>query len=560
MDIDLSPAFSDPDNDDLTYEATSSDETVATVVIDGDTLAVRGEGVGTAEITVTATDPGDATVSQTFAVTVTAAAPETVEDFGRVWLFASASDPLRQGFVRVLNHSDVSGTATITATDDAGRTYEPLTLTLGPQQAAPFNSDDLESGNAAKGLAGGTGPGTGGWRFEVESATLDVEALGYLRTADGFVTAMVATVPADEDGTRRVATFNPASNVNQVSHLRLVNPHDEAVEATVAGVDDDGRSPGDAVELTVPAGTACMVDAAELESGRGLDCGSLQTGLGDGVGKWRLAVESDPPMVAMSLLSSPTGHLTNLSGVASADADGVWYAHLFPSASDPLRQGFMRVRNHSDEAGTVTIAARDDTDREYETLTLALASGQTQHFNSDDLELGNAEKGLTGSTGSGTGTWRLALSSDDVDIEAHAYIRTTEGFLTAVNASAPVAARVHRIAFFNPGSNANQVSILRLINPGTRSAVATVTGTDDGGARPGSIVRVVVPAGDALELTAAELESGEADAITAGALGDGSGKWRLRVEADRDIVAMSLLSSPTGHLTNLSRADPTRTD
>ena len=40
----------------------------------------------------------------------------------------------------------------------------------------------------------------------------------------------------------------------------------------------------------------------------------------------------------------------------------------------------------------------------------------------------------------------------------------------------------------------------------------------------------------------------------AGALVDGAGKWELSIRADRKMVAMSLLESPTGHLTNLSTA------
>ena len=67
-----------------------------------------------------------------------------------------------------------------------------------------------------------------------------------------------------------------------------------------------------------------------------------------------------------------------------------------------------------------------------------------------------------------------------------------------------------------------------------------------------------LPATDAVELTAAELESGMADAIESGALGDGTGKWRLRVESSRVGAVLSLLSSPAGHLTNLSRADAER--
>ena len=535
--------------DALEYTAESSDESVATVEVDGDTLTVRGLGRGTVEITVTATDPNGDTVTQTFEVTVTA--PEAA------WYLPPAADAVRQGFVRVLNHSDAAGEASITATDDAGVAYDPLTLALEPRQAAHFNTTDLESGNAAKGLTGATGMGTGGWRLAIESETLDVEALAYIRTTDGFVTGMNAVAPR-EDGALAIPTFNPGSNVDQMSLLRLVNPGTEAAEATVTGTDDAGLSPGSPVLLTLPAGSSCTVDAAQLESGMGLACGAPQDGLGDGSGKWRLAVASDARLVAMSLLSSPAGHLTNLSGKAAPDAEDMWHVDLLPAASDPLgRQGFVRVANRSATAGAVTIVAHDDSDTPYETLRLSLDAGQTAHFNSDDLELGNAAKGLTGSTGSGMGAWRLVLSSG-LDIEAHAYVRGADGFLTAMNAAVPAADAVRRVAFFNPGSNANQVSVLRLVNRSSGEAEVSIDGTDDLGLRPGTTVRVLVPATDAVELTAPELESGEHDAIASGALGDGTGKWRLRIESDGVAAVLSLLSNPSGHLTNLSHADETR--
>ena len=58
-------------------------------------------------------------------------------------------------------------------------------------------------------------------------------------------------------------------------------------------------------------------------------------------------------------------------------------------------------------------------------------------------------------------------------------------------------------------------------------------------------------AGASRTLSAQALESGDG---VDGFLGDGAGKWQLTVEADRPIHAMSLLTSPTGHLTNLSTA------
>ena len=53
----------------------------------------------------------------------------------------------------------------------------------------------------------------------------------------------------------------------------------------------------------------------------------------------------------------------------------------------------------------------------------------------------------------------------------------------------------HRVAVFNPGSNPNQVSWLRLVNPGSEDAEVTITGVDYAGASPGTPVTLPVPAG-----------------------------------------------------------------
>ena len=148
------------------------------------------------------------------------------------------------------------------------------------------------------------------------------------------------------------------------------------------------------------------------------------------------------------------GHLTQPAAWGSISAKSTsetgQNVYLFPSASEPLREGFVRVINHSAEAGEVTIDPTDDSGREFDTLTLSIDASQTKHFNSGDLENGNEGKGLTGSTGSGQGDWRLAFSSD-LDIEVLSYIRTEDGFLTAMHDVAPEEEDGSlRIAIFNP--------------------------------------------------------------------------------------------------------------
>ena len=233
---------------------------------------------------------------------IMASAAQEPEGTQTLPFFLSASDAAgRQGFARVINHSTEAGEVRIDAIDDEGESYGPITLPIDAGEAVHFNSEDLENGNAEKGLSGAVGPGEGAWRLRL-SSELDIEVLSYVRTSDGFLTSMHDTAPS-EGGRHRVAFFNPGGNASQASRLRLTNPGEEAAEVSIAGVDDRGESPGSEVTTTIPAGASRTYTAAALESG---DEG-LEGALGDGEGKWRLTVESSHPLVAMSLLSDPMG-------------------------------------------------------------------------------------------------------------------------------------------------------------------------------------------------------------------------------------------------------------
>ena len=70
LDLDVSPAFADPDGDTLTYAVSSAAPRVVSVLAAGVRVALTALAVGTATIRVTASDPGGLTATQTFSVTV----------------------------------------------------------------------------------------------------------------------------------------------------------------------------------------------------------------------------------------------------------------------------------------------------------------------------------------------------------------------------------------------------------------------------------------------------------------------------------------------------------
>ena len=463
-------------------------------------------------------------------------------------LFLSASHPNRWSFARIINRDDRPGTVAIHAIDESGRRRDPVFLSLAARQASHFNSAELENGSVAKGLSGGVGAGEGDWRLELET-TLDIEALAYVRT-DGFLADMndVMTERISNNWWREVAPMFNSAGASQVSKLRLINTGPSSNSVRLQGRDDRGGwDRSGTFFVALEPGASRTFTAQEM--GVGNDLPSLDAG------RWRLEMNSRLPFRAMSLLESPAGQLANLTGRAPVGKNVA--LPLFISASNEELQGFARILNRSSQSGSVTIHAVDDAGTRYGPVMLPLSPEGAMHFDSNDLEVGNPEKGLSDGVGVGTGDWRLELVAD-VNIEALAYVRMPDGFLTGMNALVPVASDGRReVVFFNPASNDQRVSRLRLVNPTDAPARITISGVDDyGNAPPQGDVSLSLPAGASASITAQQLEAGASH--FSGRFGDGRGKWRLFIEVDRDIQAMSLVESPTGHLTNLSSGTAVR--
>ena len=166
--------------------------------------------------------------------------------------------------------------------------------------------------------------------------------------------------------------------------------------------------------------------------------------------------QTDPVAVSENLRTATRGLAAAVVAVAGAlfalaswtpVASAAKASHnifLFPSASQSLHQGCVRVIAHSDRVGEVRVEAIGDTPMS-RTFSLSLDSARAQQINSDDQR-----KGLTGSTGAGD--WRPVLTSE-LDIEVPSYIGTPDGFLTAMHHVAPIEAGGNPIAACNPGSN-----------------------------------------------------------------------------------------------------------
>ena len=145
--LDLETYFSDPDGDNLSYAAISSDANVATASVSASTAKVMALARGTASVTVTATDPDGLAASQSFAVTVpnrppvvSDSIPErelSVGDSLLLDLTAYFSDPDGDG----LSYAAISSDANVATASVSGSVVTVMALAPGAATITVTASD-----------------------------------------------------------------------------------------------------------------------------------------------------------------------------------------------------------------------------------------------------------------------------------------------------------------------------------------------------------------------------------------------------------------------------------
>ena len=482
----------------------------------------------------------------------TDASESSLPDEIRLPVANPGSNTTQQTFLRFTNPNNTSTSVELYGIDDDGvLSQKVLNFSLAPNASRQITSQDIENGNASKALTGNICDGRGKWQFRIRCDN-EIKVMSLIRTPDGFLTSLNDVVP--KVGDDNVVYFaNPASNTQQQTFLRVVNLSSESDSVTISAIDDNGTSASGSVSFTLAANESKQMTSQDLENGN-ISKGLIGS-LGDGEGKWQLTVTSVLNLEVMSLIRTQDGFQTNLSGMVDENDAGDHVIYFANPASESVKTTFLRIVNTTDQTGTVTISGVDDNGQSAPggPVTFTLSPNASKHMTTGDLETGNTGKGLNGMLGDGIGRWQLTVSAD-VAIRVMSLVRTPDGFLTNMSRTTPVSNGVNEVFIFNPGSNQNQQSMLRIVNTEEVQSRVTISGVDDdGNEAPGGDVIFNLASRAGIVLSAQDLEGGNGGLGLEGALGDGVGKWHLQVSSETDLKVQSLLNTSSGFLTNLSR-------
>lgn len=110
----------------------------------------------------------------------------------------------------------------------------------------------------------------------------------------------------------------------------------------------------------------------------------------------------------------------------------------------------------------------------------------------------------------------------------------------------PVQAAEQWLYLFFPSDNDVQQSFVRINNRSHEAGILTITGIDDAGVASPNTVTLSFTAGQSRNFNSDDLENGNSSKGLTGALGDGTGNWRLKFESELDLDVSGLFRNSIG--------------
>lgn len=221
--VDAAAYFTDPDGEPLVYEVATSDPAKASVGVTEATVTITGEAVGSATITVSATDPGGLSATQSFRVDV-----ETKSNSDLVVIAPTATpDTVAPGgtftLQMVVNNRGAG-------TSSSGTTLRYLLLDLQRGTAEELGTDDIPQ------LVAG------------QSSTQSLEVTSPSTAGAHYYTACVDAVANESDADNNcsdglevmVVTNHPPRPVGSVPDQRLREGDAHSIDVTPYFEDPDG--------------------------------------------------------------------------------------------------------------------------------------------------------------------------------------------------------------------------------------------------------------------------------------------------------------------------------
>ena len=398
-------------------------------------------------------------------------------------------------------------------------------------------------------LAANAGLGEGEVRLDGSSDYVDLRGNPLNSDATGVhaptLRARGAAVLVD-DPAYRIPAFATAGNPVRQSLLRVVNPTDQAGDATLSAIDAGGGRFGP-VTLSIGAGKAVNLNAHDLEAGNVAK--GLASGMGPGDGDWRLELRSPLPLGVSAYMGGHGTLTTSMNALAperyAEHRVGVFFG------SSARQTSLLRLINLGAKDARVLIKGVDDSGAAGQ-VAVSVPAGGSHDFSAAALEDGAGPGVLAGGLGRGAAMWRLTATSYD-GVQVVNVLEDAAGNWANLSA-APNGEAGHLLLFPAASRPGRPTGLARVINHSDRRGTVQVRAIDGDG-RTHAAGSFRLEPGQAKQFTSADLEQGNS-AIGLRGVGAGRGDWRLALDADVTIGVYGFLHEPSGLLGSLQERVP----